>query len=310
MGRRSQIVVVIALLWAPHRARADIDQQHGDRLFEEAVALRKTDPEAACAKFEEALRFNPQAPGILLNVAICDEQHGKIASAVARLQDLADRSREAGLDDYGRDAEARLATLRPQLPYVAIRLASPVATETKVLVDDRLVPADNLARYPVDPGDRVIVVTAPGRVAFRTTVTAVKQQTLVIDVPVLKKRLSRKTIGVITMAGGGAVFLGGVAIGLTARSRYNPLFEPPHTCDPVTRICDDPRDHAKAKSALTLGTVGTVAGVVGLGAVGVGLYIYLRAPNAAAHGGEPTPKVSLVPHVDRDGAGVMAVGRF
>ncbi|RPI08483.1 MAG: hypothetical protein EHM63_06195, partial [Actinobacteria bacterium] len=52
-------------------------RRKADALFAEGVKLRDSNLELACAKFGASLQLNPQAIGVLLNVAMCDEKHGR-----------------------------------------------------------------------------------------------------------------------------------------------------------------------------------------------------------------------------------------
>ncbi len=308
MGHRRHAISIVIVLAAVRAAAADIDNVKAEALFNEAVALREHDPAQACVKFELSLAANPQAIGTLLNVALCDEATGRIASAVTKLKEVADRAREQGNGDYVHVAEDRLAVLTPDVPYLAITFAEPPLPETKVLVDEHVVLLENLGKLAIDPGERVIVVTAPGRVAFRKTLMFVKHTNQQLEIPALTRSViksSRRTIGKITLIAGVATTGTGIALALVARSRYNEPFDS-GACDRETRVCTGDGG-SKVQAALTLGNVGTAVTIVGIGATVVGAYLWLRTPAGSS---ERRGKVSVLPHVDRDGAGVVAIGRF
>jgi hypothetical protein len=273
-------LVVVAALAVP--AAADIDNVKANKLFEEAVALRDKDPAKACALFEEALGFNPQAISTRLNVALCDQKAGRIASAYEKFKEIADRAAMQHLAEFQATAEDALARIVPDLPYVTITFAEPPVAETKVLIDDKLVAMDALAHRPIDPGERVIVVTAPGRIAYRTTLQVDKRASLKVEVPKLRTG-SRKTLGIVVTASGGATLAAGVVIGFVARGRYN---DAKAACTTTMGKTECPPDKASAiDSARTLGNVGTVVAVVGIAAAVTGGVLMWRARGRSEHTG-------------------------
>jgi type IV secretory pathway VirB2 component (pilin) len=165
----------------------------------------------------------------------------------------------------------------------------------KVLVDDQVISDKELAsEVPVDPGSRTILVTAPGRLPYTKTVQLAKSQHLAVDVPQLARSVtvksSRRTIGKIVSISGVAAVGIGIALGTYASHQWH-LAVHSTTTDPVTGqpipnckpagdnyICD-PQTHTKTETDFTLGKVGTAVGIVGLVAVGVGAYLWLRAPS-------------------------------
>jgi len=277
-------------------------------LFKEGVALRESNAEQACQKFEESLGFNPAAIGTLLSVAICDEERGRIASAVGKFRDVADRAREQNYGEYLRAAEAHLAALLPDLSHLTLTFAE-LAPETKVLLDDRVVGVEQMGKLAVDPGDRVIVVTAPGRVAYRTTVRIEKRETKTLEIPRLANSVvksSRRTIGKITVAAGGAAIGTGIVLGLVARSRYNSAAEELCTKNAAGELVCSGDGASRIESARTLGNVGTVVTLVGIGTALVGGALWWRSSTAERTGGVSY----LGPQVGPGGAGVVAIGRF
>jgi hypothetical protein len=243
---------------------------HADALFAEGRALLESNLLAACAKFAESLRENPAALGTLLNVAVCDEKLGRIATAVARFTDARDRARGQGLAEHQRVAAEHLAALAPHVPHLAITLTAP-APDTTVVLDDARVALDHLADLAVDPGERTLVVSAPGRLPYRATLTLARDDRRAVRVPRLAASItvtsSRLRIGQIATFAGGAAVLTGLGLGLYARHQYDQEFGDGKPCSHAGDVCtpDGQRavDHARA-----LGNIGTAIGVVGLVAVG------------------------------------------
>ncbi|MBA3459697.1 MAG: hypothetical protein H0T46_07035 [Deltaproteobacteria bacterium] len=304
---RSRVLGVALVLAqvAPQPALAD-DIAKADALFAEGRALMKTDLHAACAKFEESLKWNSQAIGTLLNVALCDEKLGRVASAVAKFTEARDRAREGALDEHLQAAEERLAALKGRVPFITIKLATEPLPGTRILIHDKVIALEALADLPIDPGEHPLVVSAPDHVPYQTTIKIAESERREVVVPALRKGTvtsSRKTIGKIVTISGGVALVGGIVIGgVIARGRYNDAFD--MYCDDDDKECD-PDGLSGTKSARTLGTVGTVVGAIGLVGVGVGLYLWLRAPDEGTSRG-----VSLLPQLDPSAPGVVAVGRF
>lgn len=306
--------VALAILGAvPGTAAADADTDKADALFKEGRALFDTDLPAACAKFQESLKYNSQAIGTLLNVALCDEKQGRIASAVARFTEARDRAKEGNMPEQLAAAQEHLDALAARVPHLSIILAEELP-DTKVVIDDKLVKLSAIANLPVDPGERLVEVSAPGRLPYQTKVTVTAGAPPVdVRIPPLEKSMtvnvksSRRTIGKITAIAGVVAIGTSIGLGLYANHAYQAEFDgTPPNCNKVDgkRLCN-PDGYAATKNALLIGNVGTVVGVVGLAAAGVGAYLWLRSPSEHA-----ARAVSVVPQLGPEGAGLAAVGTF
>lgn len=288
-------------------APVDPEVARADALFAEGRALLDSNLQQACAKFEESLRANPAALGTLMNVALCDEKLGRIATAVARFTEARDHAKEQNLGEHLKVAEQHIAALAPHVPRLAITLREALPA-TQVAVDDKLVALDRLAELAVDPGARVVVVSAPGRLPFRATVELARDDRRALVVPALARSVtltsSRRRIGQIVTLGGAAGGVAGLALGLYARHAYNQQFGPAGPCTHDGNLCT-PAGQRQVDRARTLGNVGTAVGVLGVVAAGVGAYLWLGAPGDARDRG-----LAVVPQLAPDGLGVAALGRF
>ena len=310
MGSLRNALVAVALLVA--HANADTDIKAADELFAKGLALRETNLEQSCSYFRQSLEKNPQAIGTLMNVALCDEKLGKIASAVDRFSEARDRAKEGNLPEYATEAEAHIAALKDDIPTVTIKFVGERAAGTRVLIGERVISPEMYAdgkKVNVDPGELVVVVSAPGRLAYETKLMIAKKEGKAIDVPELKKgvtvKSSRRTIGIVTTAAGGTFFVTGAVLGLVARNIYRDNRNTSH-CEPAEGddICDA-EQQSETERARTIGNVGTVVGAVGLVAAGVGIYLWFSAPK------EPTERrMAIVPDFTPTSAGLTAIGRF
>src|SRR4051794_5128978 len=105
-------LVLAAMIGVAQRpAHAEDNVAKADRLFDEGRALMASDLHAACDKFEESLKWNSQAIGTLMNVALCDAKLGKVASAYAKFTEARARAREGNMDVRLKAAEEQLTAL-------------------------------------------------------------------------------------------------------------------------------------------------------------------------------------------------------
>jgi hypothetical protein len=298
--------LVVACVLVPVVARGDDSVAKGDAAFEEAKRLEAEGKLVeSCAKFHESLSFNPHAIGTLLNVAICEEKLGKIASALSHFTEARDRARESNLDQHRKVAEEHIATLTADVPHMTITLTETVA-ETKILVDDHAVSIEDAANLAVDPGQRTIVVTAPDRVPYETKVSIDKGERKSVTIPKLAPPVKnvRRIIAVGVGAAGIATLGTAIAIGYYEKGRYNDQFQgSPPNCDPDTKLCNE-IGLSKTHSAQHVGTIATWTGVVGVVAIAAGGVLWFTSPTKAER------TVAVVPTVTPDSAGLAAVGSF
>jgi hypothetical protein len=293
---------------------SDDNVARADALFREAQAMRSIDLNGACAKFVESYELNPHALGTLLNVALCDEELGRLASALEKFtlaRDIAAETLAKGPDRAAAESKKasveHIKKLTPRIPHVTIEFVPPVLPDSTIVIDGRAYAKDKLGKLAVDPGSHTIVVSAPGYLPYETTFAIAEGEHHNVAIPNLEKsvtvRSTRRTIGVIVGGAGALAGATGIVVGLVARSRYNDVTSC-HDDD----SCDLPEDYTKRKNALSLGNVGTVVGLAGAGAIVVGAILWYTGRRSTA---EKAPSsVTLLPHVDSDGAGITAVGRF
>jgi hypothetical protein len=297
-----------------HLAAADPKVERADEFFAEGKALLDSNLLQACAKFDESLRYNPAAIGTLLNVALCDEKLGRIASAVAKFSEARDRAQEQGLTQHILAAKQHITALEPDVPHLTIRLTESLP-DTKILVDDHLVLPDALTSIAIDPGERIIVVNAPDRLPYRTQVIIGKAEHKDIVIPALARsvtiRSSQRRIGQLLTLTGGAALGTGIGLGLYARNLYHKQFghtQPGDGLCTTDGICE-PTGQKQTQRARTLGNVATAVVAAGIVVAAVGAYLWYSAPQGTPHE-TSDKKLAIAPDLSPTSLGITAMGRF
>src|SRR5262245_38878261 len=91
----SVLLVSCALVGAA-RADGSGKQKRADELFEEGrKLLNAEDPAGACEKFNEAIKLDPDAPGTMLNLGLCNEKLQKYRTALYWFRKAQARAAEA-----------------------------------------------------------------------------------------------------------------------------------------------------------------------------------------------------------------------
>ncbi|HEY5928436.1 MAG TPA: tetratricopeptide repeat protein [Kofleriaceae bacterium] len=287
-------------------AAAEEDPLKADKIFEEAQKLKEAGNTAeACKKYDEALQYNHNAVGTLLNVALCNETAGKYATAVKHYTQARDLAREHNLVEHRKAAEDKLVIVTPLVARVAIAFAEQ-APNMKLVIDETIIPLDKTDDIVIDPGSHHIVVTAPDRVPWETTVALEKSQAKAIAVPKLGYPVTnkgRRTVGIILSASGVAMIATGIGLGMFANSKYDGQIGPGKNC--VNPPNCNPEGYRITHDALTYATFGTYIGIAGVGVAAVGAYLWFFGPKAKTE-----QNLAIVPTLRSDSAGVTAVGRF
>ena len=161
---------------------------HGDAaaataLFYEARTLmRKGNYAAACPKLEESLRLD-YGIGTQFNLADCNEHIGKLATAWSGYLDVAAASKAANQRQREKVARERASAVEPRVPKLVIEVPSPPLGVDVRRDGVRVGAAAWGTPVPVDPGAHRIVVSAPGKERWETTVQAPEATTVRVTVP-------------------------------------------------------------------------------------------------------------------------------
>jgi tetratricopeptide (TPR) repeat protein len=195
------------------------NQQRADELFEAGRALLAEGDQnaaAACAKFEEAIKLDPVAPGTMLNLGLCNEKLKKYKTALYWFRKAQARAAETNLPDYENAAKEHTVTLKRDLvATIKITFATPPPEGTKVKIDGEEVAAADFLAAEVDPGDHVLTVTAPGKknLTQQFTVEGRGGQTIQLELvegdnfEIVDRGATRRKIALV-VAGGGVALMG------------------------------------------------------------------------------------------------------
>jgi hypothetical protein len=178
--------VLFALSRQGSSAPTEVESALATALFNEGRALmRESRWSEACVKFSESQRLDPGG-GTLLNLALCHEMEGKLATAWTEFTEalaIAERQRR---EDRTVFARSHLEKLEPQLPHVIVIVKDP-APEQELRLDRAVLrqPAWG-TRVPLDPGAHVLSASAGGRRTYSVRFTLRAEQTLSVAIPRLE----------------------------------------------------------------------------------------------------------------------------
>lgn len=300
LRRSGALALAIALAAAPASAQ---DGTSAEELFQLGkAAMARNELTKACSYFQGSLNAD-FALGTLLNLGICLEQSGKVASAWTAFRTLEDKARQATPPqaERARYAHDRAEALRPRLSRMRLVIAPATQALSGLTVKiDGVVAQPELfdVGVPVDTGKRSLVVSAPGYLEWSQTVVVDDEKLrLEVSVPALKiappppparpapppPDTSRRTTGFVVAGIGAASLVTGGVFGLLALRASNAA-----QCDG----CVDPSEAlTDAKSAYnranTFGWVSNITIGAGVAALGLGTFLIFtsgpRSPRKTAH---------------------------
>lgn len=142
----------------------------------------------ACQKFAESYRLDPAA-GTLLNLAVCHEKEGKLASAWGEFKQALSDATKADRPDREELAAEHIAAIEPELPFLTIEVAKEARVPGLEVVRNGS-PLQTGAwgtELPVDPGTVEIIVRAPGYVTHTKKLNIERKQHLSVTIEPLEK---------------------------------------------------------------------------------------------------------------------------
>lgn len=310
------LLLVSTSAWATPSAQ---ERAMAEALFQQAKKLGAAgNLEQACKKFEESFDHDPTL-GTKLHSAACYEELGRTASAWAAFSEAAAMANAAGDSSRETLATERAAKLEKELPRLIIEVPASVEG-LRVEVDGQ-----NLASFgtalPIDPGEHLITVTAPGHSPWETTITVAKGAgTDTLSVPALTPSKpegnadsasgdagidigpsgasTQRTVGFVVGGIGLVSLAAGGYFGLQAQSKAKDADE---HCSGKFCTPEGLEGHDDAERAALFSTIGFGVGIAGIAA---GTLLILTA--------KPTPEGAawVAPYAHARGGGLAAGGHF
>jgi hypothetical protein len=317
--------MMITTLFVVSTAHADI--KDAEELFRQGKAeMAKGNYDKACPMFAESYKQDA-AMGTLLNLALCHEAVGRIASAWGEWRAVEQQARAAvpPREDRIKMAKEHAEKLEPRLSRIKILVPADVRVDGLTVKIDGEAKGEPLwGGIPVDPGTRKLVVTAPGK---KTLTRDVKIDDEGVVVPVTIPKLedapvaegpkgagggavtgpdlekveeyaanrARRTagfvvggIGIATLAVGGAFGIGAIINDGNAKDAC------PAPCIEGSREAADA--DAKTDRAFVFSNIANVTLPLGILGAGIGAYLVLTAG--------PTEKVAVTPMTSSHARGV------
>ncbi|MFO0550077.1 MAG: hypothetical protein U0271_16900 [Polyangiaceae bacterium] len=177
------LAVSLALL--AQSAFADDNQLAAESLF----ATGKKQMEAkqygdACKSFAESQRLGPSV-GTLLNLGLCNELQGKLATAWATYKEAGVLAQQRN-DNRVATADENADRLEPKLSKLAVTVKETVPD--MVIKRDGTVIAAIGVPIAIDPGEHEITASAPGYITYTVRVTMGKEKdSKTLEIPALEK---------------------------------------------------------------------------------------------------------------------------
>ena len=322
------------LLFVPaSAARAESsaeDKGLASLLFQQgrALLLEGKIPEA-CQKLGESQRLDPSG-GTLLNLALCHEREGRLASSWSEFREAAYIARRDGRPDREVEATTHVGALAPRLSRLTI-VVSPAVQVAGLRIERN---GHEVGRgawstaIPVDGGEHIVRATATGREPFNVTLAiGAESDARTIEIPALATAIvppppavalpreaeqaplmsptTRRRVGIGT-AGAGVLLLaaGGWALAAALNAKDE------SSVDCTGDVCG-PLGRQKRSEAVSRGDLATILGISGAVLVGGGVALYYFGRRGGAPRRETTPTALRVSFGAAPGVAMTAIeGRF
>lgn len=228
---------------------SEMDKGLAQSLFDQGKQLMDAGSFAqACPKLQESQRLDPGG-GTLLNLALCHEREGKIATAWAEFKEALSIARRDGHEARIEAGEQHIAALAPRLPWLTINVASDVP-EQEIRLDGAILSKVAWGGpLAIDPGPHEVIASAPARKPWSLKLTMAPAEKRALSVPQLEMDASQGNLAVAD------------------KPAPPPLLQRPTSASP------SPSPRREAKSG---GAAGWIVGGAGVVALGVGGYFGLQ----------------------------------
>jgi hypothetical protein len=315
--------MMCATICVASQAHADI--KDAEELFRQGKAeMAKANYDKACPMFAESYKQDP-AMGTLLNLALCHEAIGRIASAWGEWRAVEQQARAAvpPREDRIKMAKEHAEKLEPRLSRIKVLVPADARVDGLTIKIDGEAKGEPLWNgIPVDPGTRMIIVSAPGKKTL-TREVKIDDEGVVVpltipkleDAPASEQRppgatsvgpdlekveeyasnQARRTtgfviggIGIATLAVGGAFGIGAIINDGSAKDAC------PAPC--IRGSAEAADADAKTDRAFVFSNIANVTLPLGIIGAAVGAYLVLTAG--------PTERVAIAPLASSHARGV------
>lgn len=298
---------------------------------------------AGCPALAESYRLDPR-PGVLFTLAECENQWGKLASALTHYEaylDIFDRmtpgqkSRQRGRDKI---AVTQRDALRRDVPRLAVAAAASAPPGSTLFRDGVALSEPSGGELtPVDPGDHQLLLKTPSGTTKEVTVTLERGDVRRIEIPAPEPEppppvvppppapapappasaptsaTSAASVDEGTTSGRRAVLYSALAVGIVGVAVGGIsgaiVLTKKSTIDAhcVNAVCDSPDSASTANSAKTFGTMSTIGFAVGGAGLATAFVLWLTEPSRPEKG----KALRVAPFATAGvGGGLGASGRF
>lgn len=283
----------------PSDTQPPVEEPPAVKAFEEGRTLLELGKNAeACVLFQQSIDLDPDAPGTLLNLGLCNARLGKTATALAWFRKAQFRAAEQKKPDFEDAAKKETLILSGIVPRIHFELANPAPPSATFFLDGNRIAEVDMASLEVDPGTRVLEMHESGKPPLRVEFTAKlgDKTTIAVPVPRTVKQVivvdhgaPQKALSYMIGGAGVSLYIASVSVSLIAKHEFD--------------AAEHPEDRQHWKNIARFG--GTT--LFGLGTVGLAaaVYLYVRAPKA-----EHIERTVLAPSVNEHSLGVAVVGSF
>ncbi len=288
--RRTCAAFAFVVVLCPSAARANDPAAAREQVKIGYELSKEGKCEEAIPHFVESLRLDPKAI-TLINLANCEEKVGRLADALGHWAEARLHAQTENAKPIAEEAEKRQSALEPRVPKLTIAIAQSAPKDTTVTRDGVALGAVAIGiALPVNPGDHVIVAAAPGRAEARASIRVAEGEAKSIEVAPGEPRAeparerpappARRGTSPLVWIGFGTAIVGvgvGAVTGVMALGKASSAKDacPDHTCTDPSKLDD-------VSTGRTLGTISTIAFVVGGAFAAVGVYGLLVRPSADA----------------------------
>ena len=280
---------------AAHAEPSSSERAIAQTAFDDARTLfDRGEYAAACEKFALSRKLDTKL-GTIMNLAICLDRIGRIASAYAELGDAESLGRREGRAAVVKDAAARAQALAPRLPRLRLHVDPSVR---QLDIDGaHLDPIAWSTDIPLDPGAHTLHAGAAGRISVEIKVAVREASVTTVDVGPLAetpmpasppatsaatrapfsppRASSGRTLGIAIGGAGLAVVAAGAVFGGLAIGRR-------HDAEEACLASDCGRGASINREASAFAWTSNIAIGVGVAAVVTGVVLWVTSPRSPA----------------------------